>query len=351
MDVRLSDFKIIPLFDSIQRIDMDDETYFSSKYKDYISNSRLKYINPKEDGSPEMYRTPQQVTTSSLTIGSSVHECLLQPESFILGPKMGKPSAKLGQVADYVYAHRQDNIPIEETIKEASRVVGYYVNQINSKIPGIIEKCTPYWNKLDEPRWKKEGVKEIILSDSDHKTVSGCLESCFDNREFMNKLHPTDAFGDPLESYNEIAFLIEFLVTYKGKPEKILKFKMKADNYTIDLDNKKIVLNDLKTTGKPAAWFMNESYGSLVHYHYYRQLALYLWILELYCLGKYGATKEQGWTSEANFLVVQTIPEYTSKCYQLNQYWLKRGLDEGQRLLKRIAAYEIFGWKSEINFE
>lgn len=351
MNVKLSDFKIVPVFDSIWRSDMDDDTYFSEKYRNYISNSRLKYINPKEEGSPSAYQAPQHITTSSLTIGSSVHECLLQPESFVLAEKMGKPTAKLGQVADYVYSHRKDNVPIEETIRESSREIGYYINQINSKIPTIIEKCTPYWNKLDEPRWKKEGVKEIILSDPDHNTVSGCLESCFNNRELMNKLHPTDIFGDPIESYNEIAFFVDFIVTYKGKKCTTLKFKMKADNYTVDVENKKITLNDLKTTGKPAAWFMNEEYGSLVHYHYYRQLALYLWILELYCQKHYGATKEQGWTSDANFLVVQTIPEYVSKCYKLNNYWLKRGLEEGQNLLKRIAAYEIFGWKTEINFE
>lgn len=330
---------------------MDDSTYFSSKYREYISNSRLKYINPSEGGGPSIYKDPPHLTTQSLSIGSSVHELLLQPDSFVLAPKMGKPTAKLGQVADYVYNHRKDDVPIEETIRKASRVVGYYVNQINSKIPSVIEKCTPYWNKLDEPRWVKNGVEEIILSDPDYDVVSGCLQSCFDNKQIMEKLHPTDMFGDPIESYNEIAFFIDFLVTYKGKQCTTLKFKMKADNYTVNPEEKLITLNDLKTSSKPAAWFMNEEYGSLVHYHYYRQLALYNWILWLYCAKHYGATKEQGWKSEANFLVVQTCPEYSSKCYNLNNYWLKKGFAEGQELLKRIAAYQMFGWKTEINFE
>lgn len=330
---------------------MDDETYFSSKYREYISNSRLKYINPSEGGNAETYKNHPHLTTSSLNIGSSVHQCLLQSESFTLLPKMGKPSAKLGLVADYVYTHRRDDIPIKETIRDASREIGYYVNQINSKIPMVIEKCTPYWEKLDEPRTKKVGVEEIILSDSDYDTVSGCLESCFNNKDIMDHLHPTDIFGEAIESYNEIAFFIDFLVTYKGRKCTTLKFKMKADNYTVDIENKLITLNDLKTSSKPVAWFMNEEYGSLVHYHYYRQLALYNWILWLYCQKHYGATKDRGWKSEANFLVVQTYPEYVSKRYKLNNYWLKKGFSEGQELLKRIAAYQMFGWKSEINFE
>lgn len=351
MQVKFSDFKIIPVIDSIKRLDIDDNVYFSSKYSGYISNSRLKYIDPTEDGSPELYRNPPHLTTNSLQIGSAVHCILLQPDSFVLAPKMHKPTAKLGMVADYVHKHKSDDVSIEDTIREASRNIGYYVNQIDSKIPMVIEKCTPYWEALAEPRWKKKGIEEIFLSDSDHDVVTGCLKACYDNQQIMNKLHPTDAFGDPVESYNEIAFFIDFLVTYKGKQCTTLRFKMKADNYTVDVENKKVVLNDLKTTGKPVAWFMNEEYGSISHYHYYRQLFLYLWVLWLYCERKYGATKETGWTSEANFLVVQTIPEYKSRCYNVNSNWLKKGKIEAEELLKRVAAQQIFGWKTPIDFE
>ena len=351
MKAKFEDFQIVPIIDSIKRADISDELYFSSKYSNYISNSRLKYIDPKDNGSPELFLNPPHFTTSSLNIGSAVHECLLQPDSFVLGPKLHKPTAKLGQVADYVYSHRSNDIPIEDTIREASQRIGYYVNQINSKIPSIIEKCTPYWNGLDEPRWKKQDVQEIFLSDSDYDIVSGCLESCFNNKQIMDKLHPTDLLGTKLESYNEIAFFIDFLVTYKNKRCTTLKFKMKADNYTVDPIGKKITLNDLKTTGHPAAWFMNPEYGSIVHYSYYRQLYLYMWVLWLYCSKRYGASKESGWTSECNFLVVQTIPDYKSICWNMNSSWLKKGKKEAEELLKRVAAHQIFGWKTPIEFE
>ena len=35
---------------------MSDEEYFSSKYTNYISNSRLKLINPNQNGSPSKYK-------------------------------------------------------------------------------------------------------------------------------------------------------------------------------------------------------------------------------------------------------------------------------------------------------
>jgi len=336
MDISLKDFKIIPDMSSIRKMDMSDEEYFSKKYNNYISNSRLKYINPK-------------FTTNSLNIGSAVHELILQPKDFVLLPKMGKPSAKLGEVADMVYNLEKDGVDRIDAIRQACLKVGYFVNQIDRKINFIIEKCTPYWDKLNEPRTKKVDVEEILLSDNDYDTVTACIDSCNSNSEIMSKLHPTDAFGEPYESYNEIAFFIDFIVTYKDKQCARLKFKMKADNYTIDRENRILTLNDLKTSSKPAAWFMNEEYGSLIHYHYYRQLYLYNWILWLY-YSKEGITKENGWKSECNFLVVHTGGEFDSKCCKLNDYWLKRGKIEGEYLLKRIAAYEIFGWNSEINF-
>lgn len=351
MVLKFSDFKIIPVLDSIKREDLSDEEYFSKKYRDYISNSRLKYIDPSENGDPNTYQNQPHFTTSSLNIGSAVHECLLQPEMFKIADKCNKPTAKLGQVADYVYIHRSEDVSIEDTIREASREIGYYVNQIESKISSIIEKCTPYWNVLDNPRWKKEKVREIFLSDSDYDVVTGCLKSCYDNEQIMDKLHPKDIFGEEIESYNEIAFFIDFLVTYKGKKCTTLRFKMKADNYTVDVVDKKITLNDLKTTGKPTVWFMNEEYGSMNHYHYYRQMFLYSWILWLYCTKHYGASKDTGWTTDANMLVVQTFPEYVSKCYKVTSNWMKKGKIEAEELLKRIAAYQIFGWKSEIEFE
>lgn len=197
----------------------------------------------------------------------------------------------------------------------------------------------------------EDGVEEIVLSEADRKTVLSCLESCYTNNQIMNKLHPTDMFGQPIESYNEIAFFIDFLVTYKNDPIAILKFKMKADNYTVDVVSKKVTLNDLKTTGRNVEWFMNERFGSLIHYHYYRQLAIYLLVLEQYCLKEYGASRKAGWTYDANFLVVQTSPNYQSECYKLNSYWLKRGKAEAEYLLKLVGAYTYFGWNSELYFE
>ena len=67
--VNFRDFRIIPDINSVRKEEIDDDTYFSSKYSGYISNSRLKWINPKEGGNPELFKAPPKLKTTSLTIG------------------------------------------------------------------------------------------------------------------------------------------------------------------------------------------------------------------------------------------------------------------------------------------
>lgn len=70
----------------------------------------------------------------------------------------------------------------------------------------------------------------------------------------------------------------------------VLKFKMKADNWTIDLENKIITLNDLKTTSHKVDQFMNTSFN---YYFYQRQFALYLYVILHYCKNTYGYNNDE----------------------------------------------------------
>lgn len=46
---------ITPLLDTLRLENIDDKVYFSEKYSQYVSNSRLGLINPLQDGSPKKY--------------------------------------------------------------------------------------------------------------------------------------------------------------------------------------------------------------------------------------------------------------------------------------------------------
>lgn len=350
--IKFKDFRIIPDFNSVHREAISDEEYFSSKYAKCISNSRLKYINPEEEGSPELFKNPPKIKTQSLARGSAVHEVVLQPDEFELVPKIGKPNAKLGEMMDAIehYLLKYPEITIEDAIRKASTKVSYFVNSIDSKIDMVKTAWNEYSKKLKEVRALGSDKEQIILSDGDWDVVNACINSLQSNEDIMNKIHPKDVFGDEIEYHCEDALFMDFIVIYKQKQCCTLRFKLKIDNWTIDPANKIITLNDLKTTGSTINKFMSRE-GSFNHYRYYRQFGVYSTILWYYCMKKYGVTKEQGWKLNCNVCVVETIPNYWSRCYTVNDTQLKRGVKELNELLKRVAYYEIFGYENEVEFE
>lgn len=235
MDIKLADVKLTPLLHTVQRLKISDEEYFSSKYSEYISNSRLKYINPDQDGSPSKYKNGiQQEATRSLQLGSAIHEVFLQPESFSLEEDLGRPSAKLGDVCDYAMKKRIEGESIYTSIVSACNEIGYYANSLTAnRIRQIISKGFPYYIKS-----KVIGnTNKIILSSKDREICVNCLNSLNSHNGAMKLIRPTDMFGDAIASYNEDAIFMDVKCEYNGK-STILKLKMKADNWTIDQDSK-----------------------------------------------------------------------------------------------------------------
>ena len=276
----------------------------------------------------------------------------MQPETFELAPKIGKPSAKLGDTMDFIPDFLKEGIGLDDAIKQAAVKADYYAASIATdvnRLAAIKESWETYSKGLEELNKTPTSKIRRIVSDKDWEIVNGCLESCKSNESIINLLHPTNPFGDLIESYCEDAFFMDYIVVYKGNQCATLRFKMKADNWTIDTDSKILTLNDLKTTGKSVQCFMRDD-GSFNHYSYARQMAVYSQILWYYCMRNYGVSKETGWQLKANMLVVETIPNYWSKAYVVNPSQLRNGHKMLNELLCRVAYCEIFGYDKEIEF-
>ncbi len=346
--VQLSDLRIIPDTLSIRNMQMSDDEYFSEKYKHFVSNSRLKWIDPTAGGSPKAFKSNPKVKTSSLLIGSAIHELLLQPDEFELAPKIGKPTAKLGEVMDLINRNVSE-LGLDEAIRKACIEADYFANLIDQKMDAIKATWEVYNKSLSELQEIPTDKTRIVLSDKDWDVVNACVTSCKENREIYNKLHPVDPFDDPVESHFEDAFFMNYIVTYKGKQCAIIPFKMKADNWTIDFDSKTVTLNDLKSTSHSVQSFMKE-HGSWYNFSYARQMYVYSFILWFHCIYKYGISKYNGWRLNANMLVVETIPNYWSQSYYVTDAQLREGKKMFDDLLKRVGYYEIFGYDEEVEF-
>ena len=328
---------------SVVREKISDELYFSPVYKQYTSNSKLRNINPDQGGSPKDYfEGGFGPKTSSLAMGTCVHVATLEPEEFKLAPAIGRPTAKLGDVIDSIVKYRRKGNSIYNSIVNACNDNDYYVNCIDSKIRMILEKGYKYYLKA-----RKLSKDTIILPDADREKCLKSIKSLKNNRLVQSILHPTDAFGDTLPSFNEEAFFANYIVVYNDKA-CVIPFKLKIDNWTIDVDNKTLTLNDLKTTGKSVNWFMNPEYGSMAKYHYFRQFYCYAEILKRYCEKEFGF--DDTWTFNANVCVVETFGDHNSKCFRVTNEMMESARSEFETLMKMIGYYTINGYEEEVNY-
>ena len=317
--------KVYPLLETLKVLNISDEEYFND-YKDYISNSRLSLINPEQGGSVEKYLAKEKISSGSLLLGSAVHAEILQPGEFSIFGNMARPTAKLGLMADEL-ADKYPNIT-DEMIIEASDKIDYYKGKMNaSRITDVREKCQEYWGK----RKYMAGDNNLYLDDASYIKYKGCVKSINDNADIQKLLHPEGLFEEPTV-HNELAITIVFeaINTETGQVVE-LPFKAKLDNYTMaDGD---IVLNDLKTTGH----LLQDFPGSFEKYHYYRQMAVYAWLLKTMCKVEEIPMD----TLTANMLVVSTAPDYYSRVFKVKASDIIRGFKEFKYLLHKVAEIYV----------
>ena len=332
--MQLSEIKLTPLIDTLQLVKISDAEYFSPKYGNYISNSRLGLLNPQQGGSPESFFAgfKDEGFNSSFQLGSAVHELCLQPEYFELAPQLNKPTAKLGAMADELYSvWLQHPVKTEDIIK-ASDVVNYYKGKLTpERIKQVNIQCIPYWKARKQA--KLTSTKELIyLDNKSQDTVTNCVEALANNKQIQDLLHPSGFIDTPL-SLNENAILLDVQVECPNGKSFILHLKAKLDNFTIDLEQDTIVVNDVKTIGK----VVSEIDSNINRFHYNRELSFYLFLLRLYVTKEY---KIENPTVKANYLVVSTIPQYYTKVRSMSNKEIREGLHEFKTLL-RYAAYQI----------
>lgn len=329
--------KIIPLPETIQLIEMDDEEYFSDKWSEWISNSKLALINPDQDGSPEIYIEglgKHQKYSDSLVFGSAVHELILQPESFVLVDSVDRPTAKMGAMADDLFENYLNDLLDDKYIIEASNRIDYYKGKMDKiKIENVLEKCQEYWESKEKWYNSYSGDKEpIFLDPKSREKLQLCLASVNGSQEIQDLLHPKGVLEDPI-SMNEAALFIQVKAEYNGK-ETLLKLKGKLDNFTIDTETGEVVLNDLKTTGHRLIDF-GESFKK---YHYNRQMAMYAWMLRLYIMKQYNTKPSSLY---ANMLLVSTVPDYRAGIFKVSNTEIRKGFLEFKDLLQRVAYLEL----------
>ena len=345
----MSEIRIIP--ETIQLIRMTDAEYFGPKYKDYVSNSKLGSLNEKEGGSLEKFFEPYKSSYSdSFALGTAVHASILQPDSYIISP-LRKPSGKLGVFAEKVFELRGKGMKISDAIEKASIDSDYYAGKLTgTRLKTAIKSSLPFYLQRIHVDTNIEDVETLFLSPAIAEKHDTCVTNLLNNKSITKILKPESLFT-PVDSYNEYAILADIEVIIDGV-STIIGMKAKLDNFNVDHENETATLNDLKTTGKPVNFFMGNDVvmkdesgkvtgtqwfdGSFQHFHYFRQMGVYLWLMVCYL-----QTKGYKYKPKANMVVVETVPEFRSKIYPVNSKQLKAGLDEFKELITIIAKWKM----------
>lgn len=276
-----------------------------------------------------------EIKSSMITKMSAVHELVLQPEYFELVETINRPTGKPGFISDIVY--RKTVLPTYEELISAAKDVDYYGGDLNAvQMKELKAKVLPYCEQRMNYEARYTGGKELIfLGEVMRDRVKSCVSNLLENTEIYSLLHPTWLLTNPI-SENEQAILVDLAVDVEGHEPIVLKLKAKLDNFTIDKENNKLIINDIKTHGRKIGEF-----GDAVNnWRYMREMAVYATLLNLVAKKFYGMDKTD---IEANFLVVSTIPPYYTKVHRLRREDFLVGIDEFQRLLKMVAYYTCFG--------
>ena len=270
---------------------------------------------------------------------SAVHELVLQPEYFELVEIINRPTGKPGFISDIVY--KKTVLPTDEELIAAATEVDYYGGNLNTiQMKELKAKVLPYCEQRMNYEVRYTGDKELIfLGEAMREKVKACVSNLLENTEIYSLLHPTGLLTNPI-SENEQAILVDLAVDVEGHEPIVLKLKAKLDNFTIDKENNKLIINDIKTHGRKIGEF-----GDAVNnWRYMREMAVYATLLNLVAKKFYGMNKTD---IEANFLVVSTIPPYYTKVHRLRREDFLIGVEEFQRLLKMVAYYTCYGRDDE----
>lgn len=352
----LNSIKLNPLFETVERRTMSDAEYFGDGLKGYISNSQLSLINPHQDGSPERFQQgfKNQGQSNSLDIGSAVHALILEPTKYTLNTTIDKPTGKVGPIMEHALMYYEGEYSTRDALKMGCMQHDYYTNSLTeNRINALWEKGKEYYHYLVD---NGLNPSDLILTKDNRNKAVGAVKSINTHQLAKDTLFLYDEIFD-IKTYTEDVITMDVELDVDGTIVPI-SLKGKIDNFSVNFDEKLLIVNDLKTTGKPVENFMGYKYhdpkyesgifveGSFQRFHYNRQMAMYGWMLWNYAKANYKL--DSTWKANVNMVVVESQAPHGVKVYRINKEWITKGYNEFVSLIKRVAWHNVYGYDKVI---
>jgi len=269
-----------------------EEEFYSKPFNfSYSGMNRLLY-SPKLFYSHYVLQQREEKLDSYLIEGKVIHCLLLDSDNFdkqfVVSP-LSLPSDNPKLVVDRVFKYAQETNSLDQDLRSFESPILDILKEINlhqslktdeQRVDKMItDQTVSYFDFL-----KQKGSKDVI----DTEMYNRCLESVQILRQNPEVVEVLDLYRNSGGTvYSEHPIQIDL----PGYP-----FGLKGiiDNFIVDENNKTIVINDLKTTGKTVAEFAE----TVEYYNYWLQAAVYKKLI-------IGQLKVDGsWKVKFNFIVI-----------------------------------------------
>jgi hypothetical protein len=290
-----------------ERIMKESEFYADIFRFSYSSLNKLLY-SPKTFYNEYVLGIKEIRTDAHLIEGKLTHYLMLEDASFtdrfILSPE-SLPTGNSKDVVDVVYAvvPEGEDKPLSyysDVILETLRQINLHQKLVDDKKPDkdgvqktgdekrlekiLTKECISYFDFL-----KTKAGRDII----DQSTLDKCsqaAEALKANPKIVELLGQDRVATDEFATYNELPI---FVYKYKDYPFGI---KGILDNLVVDVEQKLVRINDVKTSSKSISEFPE----AVVYWKYWLQAAIYVELAKDF-LSK---VIDDTWTIEFNFIVI-----------------------------------------------
>ena len=223
---KLSCIKITPLLETLALEDIDDTEYFSVKYKNYISNSRLGLLKTK--GIKAFFEGFKQEYNSSFEFGSNLHQLILQPESYELINSVFKNKAIKEEIIEKLRPFfTLKVIPQREIDKVYSSVEKIAPEKID-----FLEEFKYQEEKYDSKNIYETQSKSVGLSDFDLDLSA----SIFGHKQTLNYDFKEEKLTDTSELSSKIHCIHSIVVSLQNKIQA--EFTGSITNFSAQLNLK-----------------------------------------------------------------------------------------------------------------
>jgi len=321
--------------------DLIKENLYYSKplFHSYSSLTRLLY-------SPQIYykyyilEEREESLQPSLIDGKVIHCLILENERFdelfLVSPAKLPEGNNKTVIDKLVTMHYQDEEPLPEKLGDCKEKILAILKEIDlhqklktdeQRIEKIFtEQNINYYNFL-----RNKGSK-IMIDQETLERCSAAADIIKDNREISNLL--------ALDSFSRDSTLVVFNEEKLVAPLKDYPFGIKGilDNYVIDHKNKKIRINDLKTTSKS----LHEFRDSIDYYKYHLQAIMQIMLV----IANHPECEE--YTVVFTFVVIDKYLQVYP--FEVSQETLSSWTDEFQRIIN-IAKWHYETKRYDLPYE